>query len=424
MSRRSSILTALMAAVLLLGAMPAGASPRVPRWAADAPTGTAPVAKAPAERLFSITRKDGNDVPGPLDLASMKISRGKSNDTVMIVARADVPNADIDINDGNLAILFDTNNDRRYEYGQYIFFAAGKLRGILVNLANDNIIDRTVPTSRIGAKGFRQVIQRSKIHSPGTYRFVVGSFYQSAPCTERRPCIDTIPNKFPDTPLDHRAPTFGWDDWETYSGDASDDLTSPVSFHFADDTYGTGVKGWIVQQREAGGGHAWTTVADGKGLSPTVDVPGAQATTYDVRVIVVDRQKNRTISTSKRTTFPYNDDAATYDPTVTQDEAATGWFLGTRSGISNSVAPGTATFTFAGGTGTQVCVMGGPVDSGTAMADVALDGAAQLPMTEDVSVLVHSRIQCYLTDNANPHTLLVTGTSASMFWIDGFYVVP
>ena len=53
-----------------------------------------------------------------------------------------------------------------------------------------------------------------------------------------------------------------------------------------------------------------------------------------------------------------------YDPTVTQDEAATGWFLGTRSGISNTVAPGTATLSFTGGTGTQVCVMGGPVGFG------------------------------------------------------------
>ena len=59
--------------------------------------------------------------------------------------------------------------------------------------------------------------------------------------------------------------------------------------------------------------------------------------------------------------------------------AATGWFLGTRSGISNTVAPGTATFTFTGGTGTQVCVMGGPVDSGTATADVSLDGAHSSP---------------------------------------------
>ena len=68
--------------------------------------------------------------------------------------------------------------------------------------------------------------------------------------------------------------------------------------------------------------------------------------------------------------------------------------------------------------------MGGPVASGTATANVFLDGVPQLPMTEDVSVLVHSRIQCYTTGNANPHTLVITGTSASTFWIDGFYVVP
>ena len=56
--------------------------------------------------------------------------------------------------------------------------------------------------------------------------------------------------------------------------------------------------------------------------------------------------------------------SATYDPRVIQDVAATGWFLGTRTGISNTVAPGTATFTFTGGTGTEVCVMGGPVAFG------------------------------------------------------------
>jgi hypothetical protein len=45
-------------------------------------------------------------------------------------------------------------------------------------------------------------------------------------------------------------------------------------------------------------------------------------------------------------------------------------------------------------------------------------------MTEDVSVLLRSVLQCYTTDNVNPHTLLVTGTSAPTFWVDGFYVVP
>jgi hypothetical protein len=426
MSRRSSILTAVVAAVvLLLGAIPAGASPRVPRWATDAADGIAPKAQAPVDSLFSITRKDGNDVRGPLDLASAKISRGKTKDTVALTGRGPISNQDLDINDGNLLILIDTNDAPPFEYGQYVFYAGGKLRGVLVNLGTNNIVDRTVPTSRTGPRGFRQVIQRAKIHSPGTYRFIAGSYYQGSPCSEAHACIDTIPNRYPPLiPLDHRAPSFGWDDWETYSGDVSDDLTSPIEFHVADDQFGTGVREWMVQRRDPGGGHTWTTVEHGKGLTPTVDVTGEEGATYDLRTVVIDQQKNRTVSTSKRTTFPYDDDAATYNPLVTQDEAATGWFLGTRSGISNTVAPGTATFMFTGGSGTQVCVMGGPVDSGTATADVSLDGAAQLPMTEDVSVLVHSRIQCYTTNNADPHTLLVTGTSASTFWIDGFYVVP
>jgi hypothetical protein len=426
MSRRPSILTAVIAgALLLLGALPAGASPRVPSWAAGASAGIAPEAKAATERAFSISRKDGNDVRGPLDLASMKISRGKTKDTVAFMGRGPISNGDLDINDGNLLILIDTNDAPPFEYGQYVFYAGGKLRGVLVNLGTNNIVDRTVPTSRTGPRGFRQVIQRAKIHSVGTYRFIAGSYYQGSPCSEAHACIDTIPNRYPPLiPLDHRAPSFGWDDWETYSGDVSDELTSPIEFHVADDQFGTGVKEWIVQRREPGGGHTWTTVEDGKGLTPMVDVPGAEGATYDLRTIVIDRQNNRKISTSKRTTLPFDGDAAVYNPLVIQDEAATGWFLGTRSGISNTVAPGTATFAFTGGTGTEVCVMGGPVDSGTATADVMLDGAEVLPLTEDVSVLVHSRIQCYVTDNANPHTLVVEGTSASTFWIDGFYVVP
>ena len=71
MSRRPSILIAVITAVLLLlGVMPAGASPRVPRFASKGLPEIAPPAQAPTERAFSISRNDGNDVPGPLDLAS------------------------------------------------------------------------------------------------------------------------------------------------------------------------------------------------------------------------------------------------------------------------------------------------------------------------------------------------------------------
>ena len=84
-----------------------------------------------------------------------------------------------------------------------------------------------------------------------------------------------------------------------------------------------------------------------------------------------------------------------------------------------------ATFTFSGPVGTQVCVMGGPVGSGTASASVDLDGDAQVAMNEDVNTGVRERVGCFDTvQPASPHVLTITGVDAATFWIDGFYVVP
>lgn len=422
MSRRSSILPAVIAAALLLGAIPAGASPRLPRQASGEFPEAAPRAQAPTPRAFSLSRQDGNDTRGPLDLSSMKLTRGKKQDTISFTTIESVPNAAIDPNNGNFAILIDNNDNRKFDFAQYVFFAGGKIRGLLYNLRTDHTIDRTVPTSRTGPKAFRQVIERTRLQSPGTYRIALFAVYGASPCAQT--CQDAIPNRFPLIPLDHRAPTASWDSAPPLSGDASSDLSAPIEFHFADDHFGTGVEFWTVERREMGSA-TWELVEQGTAVSPTVAVPGEEGKTYNVRFTVTDKQENRSVSSTKRITFPSDDDnGVIYNPVATQDVAATNWFLGTRTGISNALAPGTATFSFTGSAGTQVCVMGGPVASGTATADVTLDGFADVPMVEDVSVLLRSSLHCYSTNNDDPHTLVVTGTSASTFWIDGFYVVP
>ena len=210
MSRRSSILTAVVAAVaLLLGAMPAGASPRVPRSASEELPEFAPPAQAPTERSFSISRKDGNDTRGPLDLSSMKLTRGKKQDTISFTTLGRVPNAAIDPKNGNFAVLIDNNDNRKFDFAQYVFFSKGKIRGLLYNLKTDRTVDRTVPTSRTGPKAFRQVIERTRLQSPGTYRIALFAVYGASPCAQT--CQDAIPNRFPLIPLDHRAPTVTWD---------------------------------------------------------------------------------------------------------------------------------------------------------------------------------------------------------------------
>ena len=68
--------------------------------------------------------------------------------------------------------------------------------------------------------------------------------------------------------------------------------------------------------------------------------------------------------------------------------------------------------------------MGGPAESGTATADVP--PGRRGPTPDDGGRL---RACCTAASSAtdrqrHPHNLVVTGASASTFWIDGFYVVP
>ncbi len=74
-------------------------------------------AAVPIGAAFAISRGDANDVKGDLDLRAMKISRGKAKDTIAFSTYDAVSNAAID-GDGNFAVLIDTNNDRRYDFGQ------------------------------------------------------------------------------------------------------------------------------------------------------------------------------------------------------------------------------------------------------------------------------------------------------------------
>ena len=186
MARRTSVIAALAALGLVMPTV-ASAGPRMPSWAVGArraagrPAPAAPVA-GPG---FSISRDDGNDTRGALDLRSMKITRGGTKDTIVFTNDTAVSNADIDPDNGNFAVLIDTNDNEKFDFGQYVYFYAGKLRGVLVNLRTDRVVDRTAPTSRANTRTFRTVIQRSKIDSPGTYRFAVFTYAEARPARDR-----------------------------------------------------------------------------------------------------------------------------------------------------------------------------------------------------------------------------------------------
>jgi hypothetical protein len=424
MARRTSVvaLVAALASLLPGVASAASAGPRVPTWAVGAGrAGRAAPAAPVAGPGFSISRDDGNDTKGALDLRSMKITRGSTKDTIVFTNDTAVSNTDIDPANGNFAVLIDTNDNRKFDFGQYVYFYAGKLRGVLVNLATNRVVDRTAPTSRVSSRTFRTVIQRSKIHSPGTYRFAVFTYSQASPCTRRDSCSDAIPNRYPLIPLDHKAPSVHFTSVLSYANDASDTLTTPVDFTFADDKFGTGVKSWTVQRKEVGASGAWEDVKSGTIQDPTVNVPGDEGATYQVRVIVIDKQKNKKVSKAERTTFAIDDRNATitYGGT-TAPSAPAGSFLSTTTAVATG---GTVTLSFSGMA--DLCVMGGPVSIGqTADVTATLDGDPVTIASENDMTSARERITCFTGLVVDPHTLVLTVTSAESYVIDGFYLAP
>jgi hypothetical protein len=419
MARRTSVIAAVSTLALLVPVV-ASAGPRVPTWvtrARGASSRTAPVAVA-AGPGFSISRDDGDDTQGALDLRSMKITRGGTKDTVVFTNDTAVSNADIDPDNGNFAVLIDRNDDRTFDFGQYVYFYAGKLRGVLVNLRTNRAVDRTAPVARVNARTFRTVIQRSKIDSPGTYRFAVFTYSEAAPCTRKNACVDALPNRYPLVPLDHKAPSITVQQLDDFANDSSDDLTTPFEFTAADDPFGTGVASWIVQRKEVGADTGWEQVRKGTAKHPTVDIPGDQGRTFDVRVIVVDRQRNRKVSDIFRTSFAVDD----RDPGIqytgsTTTTSVPGAFLGTTTVVATG---GTVSFTFTGGF--AVCVVGGPVGAGqTAVVTATLNASPVSIGDETDATALRDRIGCY-ANGSGTHTLALTVTSAEGFVIDGFYV--
>jgi hypothetical protein len=406
--------------MLVLVSTVAGANPAVPDRALVGPWPAAVGAAAPVTAGFSIARTDGNDVRGALDLRSMRIERGRVKDTLTFSTHDAVSTTAIDPDNGNFAVLIDRNDDRTYEYGQYVFFAAGRVRGVLVNLRSDRVIDRTVPTSRTGPAGFRTVIQRGKIDSPGTYRFGLFAYNEDSPCTRRNPCVDTIPNRFPLIALDHRAPTAAIDAVDAYASDITATTTIPFGFSVADDRFGTGVKRWVVQTRELGSGTDWEEVDRGRTSSPTVDVTGEAGGTYDIRIVMTDRQRNRKISSMRRTSFPLDDrdGSIVYAGTTTQGSPGSA-FLGTTTSLASGA---TATLDLDVSVDWEVCVVGGPA-AAAASADWTLDGSSMPALAQDTTTPPRHRYPC-IGLVAGTHTVVITGTSVEPFVLDAIYVKP
>lgn len=368
-----------------------------------------------------ITRTDGNDTPGALDLGKVRIAHmSRTTDSILVQTISPFTNRDIDGKQGYFVLNFSMDGGSHVQWVGYVFFTEGKLRCVLVNSRG-----RVAATLRVARAGGRGVIVRAPHEEIGgrSYRVVTFSVWRGPPCTRR--CVDSLPNRG-SLLHDIVAPTvtpLKFPEWEDLSefGDAGGGMvTFPVSFSVADDKYGSGIGRWKLQ-REVGS--SWETVATGHAASPTVQATGEQGKTHRFRVVVADRQKNQAISEVRLMSLAVDDNSSSisYDASWTHASDAA-WYLSTKS---LGAQGGQLSFVFEGDS-LGFCL--GPTSGPIAQADYLLTPTATGHSSEAGTISASgSTPNGYCTGvnmtDMDTWTLTLNVTSSEPLPIDGFFVL-
>ncbi|HUF60199.1 MAG TPA: hypothetical protein VMR89_12105 [Actinomycetota bacterium] len=246
----------------------------------------------------TVTRTDGNDSPGKLDLRSTSVSH-TSTGVVHKVTTYGTWSARSLGNDSFFIIQIDKNNDRNYERCAFIFFAGGRLRGSLTNCGNTFI--RYLPVAKLSGTTAKITIPKSVL-KPAYWWGVASLWDGPAPCGNG--CVDFVPNTFPDVLHDLTPPVVTMTTtplrvWET-------SMTPLFNFTFTVSDAHSGMKSWRVERRTFEES-TWEVVSTGTGSgtkNPAITgVPGHSF----YRVVAVDRHGNVKTGPSRRVYVPRDD---------------------------------------------------------------------------------------------------------------------
>jgi hypothetical protein len=376
-----------------------------------------PVARA------DILRTDGNDTKGPLDLSNVRLTPLKAADRFQVKTMSKFTASQLDGDKGWIEVDFDTNADTTYDFWVAVFYHKGKLIALQGHRSNTL---RQLPARRVDARTISFDITHGQLDGVHSYDLAAFSIWRAAPCTQKKPCVDAIPNRYPLIRYDFTSPTVTWKNPPTMSTQASDTLTYPVSVVLKDDKYGSGIRSWSFQLSVDGSD--WSTFKTGTSTTPTIQVPGESGHRYGYRMIAVDKQGNK--ETSKwqyNTLVPFDD----RDPSLTYSAGVQSSRTGALEGTITSLAQTetlTYSATFSGNTGLTgeqfAIVMGKPATPGsTATATVSIDGVVQGTLTEDDNTSA-MQIGEGFGPQSGLHTVVITTTSAEPFVIDGLYEYP
>jgi hypothetical protein len=150
-----------------------------------------------------------------------------------------------------------------------------------------------------------------------------------------------------------------------------------------------------------------------------VQVTGSEGTSYDLRVVAVDRQGNKRTSSMRRVNIPFDDRHPDFAYTLqTPNDSIFGAFLGTTTSVAQT---GTVVFTMPFDV-TDLCVVGGPTTGPDASMIVAAPTPIGSPILESASTLARQRT-CVGVLVTSGTLVTMTSSSAGPFVLDGIILV-
>ena len=311
-----------------------------------------------------LTRSDGNDTRGPLDIRSA--SHGHAGSLVTHTIRTFAPwsKAVVGPRTPNaFAVFVSTDGDAAPERIVLAFSSGGRMVALVVR-PNGSLIGRAAAVKPNG-RTVRMSIPRARLGSPAGYRWQAFSYFETGTGRCANGCLDRVPNATARVLHDIRAPLISFPAPPGISTATTYDVAFSVS-----DTGGSGLQSWRLEHRLLGS-PTWSTATSGTTVgAKTHSFQSAENADDQFRVVAVDRHGNTTVSPVRFVSVPLDDQALTYGGAWSGTGALATDFMATRQ--SSSEVNATASYTFTGDYVAWIAPGGGP-----GIASVSIDGLFQ-----------------------------------------------
>ena len=375
---------------------------------------------APALAFANVERiADGNDTPGPLDIA-VAVQGHAADGSILAKVRMWAPFASSTLRGRNLVSF------AFYREGyplRWLYVSKRGTRLIGEMHREDGSVLGVAAVSRPDRRTVAVVVPTVLLGGPSGYEWAVFTAVHAAGgCSTT--CIDAAPSSFQWAQTatsiveprlhDLTAPTVAMRSFPDPSTKSSATLAYPVRFA-VHDSGGAGVRRWWLERRRLGEAR-WTVEAHGpRAGRHFVRLHGQEGRTYEHRIVAVDRQSNRRRGSVARVSVPIDE----ANPDLGPGYAGDWTFESTKSDFQHtlhSTSDSSATFAYAFA-GKYVALIA-PESDGT--ASVSIDGAPSAPV--DLSSFAGHRKVVYEAEVATGNHTVVVGVATGLVRIDGVVV--